>query len=192
MKEKGKSDPELMELRKVPFEENKKNYITKNYQIIIIILLVICLCVILGISFCVYQKVSQDFKLQIQQKDNEIEKMQEQLNNLKAQKAEQNKRLAEIKEEPKKKLTYLEQQYLYDTNFYIKNNMHSAEDLNRLSYELVIITHTLEKGMSHFDLRPFAQEKTKSIMNMLKKAMKYDGYKKKFWVFTFYKWIKRI
>ena len=180
MKEKGKSDPELMELRKVPFEEHQKNYITKNYQNIIIILLVICLCIILGISFCVYQKVSQDFKLQIQQKDSEIEKMQEQLNNLEAQKAEQNKRLAEIKEEPKKKLTHLEQEYLYDTNFYIKNNMHSAEDLNRLSYELVIITHTLEKGMSHFDLRPFAQEKTKSIMRMLKNAMKYDGYKKDF------------
>ena len=103
MNNNGKSEPELMELKKVPFEENKKDLTPKNYQNIIIIILVICLCVIIGVSFFVYEKVSKDFKLKIQEKDNEIEKIQQKINNLEElRKVEKNKEQLEKIEESKK------------------------------------------------------------------------------------------
>ena len=181
MNNKGKSEPELMELKKVPFEENKKDLTPKNYQNIIIIILVICLCVIIGVSFFAYEKVSKDFKLKIQEKDNEIEKIQQQINNLKElRKVEKNKEQLEKIEESKKKLTRLQQEYLFDSNFYIENNMRAKEDLNRLGYNIIFTTHTLEKGMSHFVLRPFAEKKTEHIINLLKLTMKYEGFRTHF------------
>jgi hypothetical protein len=41
------------------------------------------------------------------------------------------------------------------------NNGNSKEDLNRLSYKLVFHAHTLEKGLEHFELRPFGKKKLK-------------------------------
>lgn len=173
-----KSEPELVELKKVPIEEYNKDKTSQNIQKIIIFFLVIVLCAIIVLSFFVYNKITKDFKSQIQEKDNKIEDIQNELLNLKAQqKDEQLKRKAEKGEESKnEKLSYTETQFLYDQNFYKKNNMKATDDLNRIGYDTVIITHTLEKGMSHFELRPFGQRKTKNIMNLLKKELNYKNH----------------
>ena len=172
-----KSEPELMELKKVPIEEYKKDKTSENNVKIIIIFLVIGLCVIIVLTFFLYIIIKKDYDSQIQEKDNKIEDIQIQLLNLKTQqKEEELKRKAEKNEEGKNKLSYLDSQYLFDLNFYKNYSMKSKEDLNRLGYEIVINTHTLEKGMSHFELRPFTQNKTNLIIRLLKKELKYPNH----------------
>ena len=58
--------------------------------------------------------------------------------------------------------------------------MAATEDLNRLGYSLIFHTHTLEKGLSHFDLRPFGEQKVSSIMSILNKELKYENHEKHF------------
>jgi nitroreductase len=77
-------------------------------------------------------------------------------------------------------LTPLDKEYLYDKDFYKKYNMGTEESLNKLGYESIIHTHTLEKGMEHFELRPFAVEKTRYIMSLIKRESKYENYENKF------------
>ena len=58
--------------------------------------------------------------------------------------------------------------------------MYSNATLNSLGYESIIHTHTLEKGMEHFELRPFAVQKTEHIMNIIKLESKFENYKNTF------------
>ena len=58
--------------------------------------------------------------------------------------------------------------------------MHSTEDLNRLSYEIVIYTHILEKGLEHFKLRPFGKQKIGIIIGLLKAELKYPNHEENF------------
>ena len=77
-------------------------------------------------------------------------------------------------------LIRLDNEYSYDKNFYHKHNMNTKSTLNKLGYESIIHTHTLEKGMEHFELRPFAVKKTAYIMNLLKRESKFKNYKNTF------------
>ena len=183
-----KSLPEELELKKVPYERKKKYIKLKNNQTIIIVLILINLCVIIGISFLIYylfkQKYEikiQDYESRIQAKDNEIENIQKQLNNKIQEKTEIEKKIKQEENNPKQKdLSPLEKEYLFDIEFYQKNNMAATEDLNRLGYSLIFHTHTLEKGLSHFDLRPFGEQKVSSIMSILNKELKYENHEKHF------------
>ena len=169
----GKSDPESVELKKEPYEELKKNKDSKGIQNIIIFFLVVGLCLLMAVSFFVYKKITTNYESKILEKDSEIEKIQKELDDLKAkQKVEEKKRLTENK--PKQ--GHLDKEYAYDINFYKANNMQSHESLNTLGYGLIIHTHTLEKGLEHFELRPFAQGKVHKIMDLLKKETKYDNH----------------
>ena len=176
----GKSEPELVELKKVPYEGHK-NTNSKHCQNIIIISLIFGLSAIIGLSFLIYNRFSKYYEAQILEKDKEIERIQEELNKLnEEQEAEKKKRKAESQENQNGKLTRLDKEFLYDKNFYVANNMHSQENLNKLSYLLIIHQHTLEKGFSHFDLRPFGQKKISKIIELLKKELKYKNHEEDF------------
>jgi len=41
--------------------------------------------------------------------------------------------------------------------------MFSSENTNKIGYFIIYQCHTIEKGMSHFKLRPFGQKKISSI-----------------------------
>ena len=151
-----------------PLEKHKNN----NFGLIFLIILVLILFILLFFSVSINNKTTKDLKNQLQQKEIEIEKIKEQLNNLPQEK--QNKGKVEDVLKP------LDREYYYDKNFYKTHNMETEKTLNKLGYESIIHTHTLEKGMEHFELRPFAVKKTAYIMNLLKRESKFKNYKNTF------------
>ena len=52
--------------------------------------------------------------------------------------------------------------------------MRSTEDLNRLDYELIMAEHSVEKGLSHFNLRPFGKNPLRRIFNFINLELKYE------------------
>ena len=54
-------------------------------------------------------------------------------------------------------MSSIEREFLYDKNFYMFNEMYASKDNNGNGngYNIIFNTHSLEKGLSHFDLRPF-------------------------------------
>ena len=147
---------------------------SKNFWAIFLIFLVLLLFVLLYFSISINNKTTQDLKNQLQQKDSQIEKIQKQLNSLNQNEASSKQKKEEIK------LTPADKEYLYDKEFFKKHNMNTEPNLNKLGYETVIHTHTLEKGMEHFELRPFAVKKTAYIIDLIKRQSKYEGFEKKF------------
>jgi len=112
--------------------------------------------------------------------------------------------LTEKENHNENKLSFLDKEYLYDKNFYNVYNMESNETFNKLGYSLVFQTHSLEKGLSHFKLRPFGENKIKSIINTLKAELKYNNHERHFYfingintlreyknIYEKYKWTKR-
>jgi nitroreductase len=79
-------------------------------------------------------------------------------------------------------LESIDREFLYDKNFYISYKMYGAKDIkgNGNSYNIILHTNTLEKSMSHFDLRPFEEKKTKIIINLLKKQLNFENYERLF------------
>ena len=151
-----------------PLEKHKNN----NFGLIFLIILVLILFILLFFSVSINNKTTKDLKNQLQQKEIEIEKIKEQLNNLPKEK--QNKGKVEDILKP------LDREYYYDKNFYKTHNMETEKTLNKLGYESIIHCHTLEKGMEHFELRPFAVQKTEHIMNIIKLESKFENYKNTF------------
>ena len=151
-----------------PLEKHKNN----NFGLIFLIILVLILFILLFFSVSINKKTTKDLKNQLQQKEIEIEKIKEQLNNLPQEK--QNKGKVEDVLKP------LDREYYYDKNFYKTHNMETEKTLNKLGYESIIHCHTLEKGMEHFELRPFAVQKTEHIMNIIKLESKFENYKNTF------------
>ena len=152
-----------------PLEKRKNN---NNFGLIFLIILVLILFTLLFFSVSINNKTTKDLKNQLQQKEIEIEKIKEQLNNLPQEK--QDKRKMEDLLKP------LDREYYYDKNFYKTHNMETEKTLNKLGYESIIHCHTLEKGMEHFELRPFAVQKTEHIMNIIKLESKFENYKNTF------------
>jgi len=111
--------------------------------------------------------------------ENELKKKKiELLNTKKTLKDQLNKNK---KLEKNRKITSLEKEYIYDKNYYNEYNMKSKETFNKLGYSLILNTHTLEKGLSHFNVRPFGEKKVKTIINILKSILKYDNYERHFY-----------
>ena len=171
----NKNEPEEVELKKGHFNENK-NYINiKNCKNIVFISLIICLLILI-LSFLIFLKIINDYKIKLLEKDNEIEKINNQLNHIKLEKPELQKIKVQEENPQDDKLTSLEKEYLNDKSFYSINNMYSKESLNKLGYYLIILTHTIEKGLSHFELRPFGQENIKSIIQIINSELKYQNF----------------
>ena len=158
---------EIFKLKKTSSKKNNKNknQYTKNCLTIIIFSWVISLCVIIGISFLICFKIINGFKAKVLDKDNEIENIKNQLY---------------YQGNKEGKITLLEQQYLFDKYFYHANNIELEDNLNKLGYYLIMHTHSLEKGLSHFELRPFGYENIKSIIQKINSELKYENHSNHF------------
>ena len=150
----------------------------RNLIFIFLIFLVLLLLVLLIFSISIKNKTIKNLKnqfQQLQQKDLEIENIKKQLNNLNSEKG--------VTQNTKKldgALTPVDREYLFDKEFFKKYNMNTENNLNKLGYETVMQEHSLEKGMGHFELRPFAVQKTAYIIRLIKRQTKYDGFENKF------------
>ena len=58
------------------------------------------------------------------------------------------------------------------------NKMYASQDNkgNVNGYNILFNIHSLEKGLSHFKLRPFGKEKIKIIIGLLKKKLGFENY----------------
>jgi nitroreductase len=176
----GKTEFDPMKSKIYSLDDFPNEKKSKNFGLIFLILLVILLFVLLYFSISINNKTTTDLKNQLQQKDLEIEKIKKQLEDLTQSQNSQQKEKQVEKRQIEQTLTQLDKEYLYDKDFYKKYNMGTEESLNKLGYESIIHTHTLEKGMEHFELRPFAVEKTRYIMSLIKRESKYENYENKF------------
>ena len=166
-----KSETETIKLKTVPI---RKYHIDKNNklcQVITIIALITFILIYIFSFFLIFRKINNTNLSQLQEKDNIISNLKEQLNKI-------NPHLST----GKKELISKEREFLYDKNFYISNEMNASEDSkgNRNSYKIIMYTHFLEKGLSHFDLRPFGEQKIKIIIGLLKEQLKIEKYERLF------------
>ena len=147
-----------------------------NIGLIFLILLVLILFIIIYFSII----LNNHTKELLQQKSLEIKKLKEQLNYLNQQKEKQIEKYTEKKhvklKQTEENITPLEKEYLYDLNFYNKYNMGTNSTLNKLGYESIVYTHTLEKGMEHFELRPFAAKKIEHIMSLIRRQSQFENH----------------
>lgn len=58
--------------------------------------------------------------------------------------------------------------------------MFSIENMSKIGYKIIIYCHSIEKGLSHFIIRPFGKNKILYIINLLKLSLKYPNYENKF------------
>ena len=177
-----KIDSETIKFRKVPFEKkDKKLNLCCLYYIISIIALIIC---ILYIFYLINKKANASYQFKLQEKESEIEILKGKLSNITSHfLREKNEKNTELDKEKKtEKKGAIERAYLYDKDFYISYKRKGIKDKNGNGgrYHIIIKSHTIEKGLSHFDLRPFGQRKVKIIISLLKKQIKYKDYEKYF------------
>ena len=57
-------------------------------------------------------------------------------------------------------------EFKYDFTFYEKNNMMASRTTNTLSYNILLICHSIEKGMSVAEPKFFGEEKIRRIMEL--------------------------
>ena len=166
-----KNEAETIKLKNAPIEKDNKNKNYKSCQVITIIVLISCILIFLIIFYFFYKKVNEGYLSQLQEKENIIENIKKQINNMNSQSIN-----------GKKKLTSIEREFLFDKNFYILNEMNAAKDNkgNGIGYNIILNTHTLEKGLSHFDLRPFGKKKVRIIIGLLKKQLNLENYERLF------------
>ena len=166
-----KNEAETIKLKNVPIikDNNNKNY--KSCQVITLITLISCIFIFLISFYFLYKKVNDSFLSQLQEKENIIENIKEQLKNINSYSIN-----------GKKKFTFIEREFIYDKNFYTLNEMYAFKDNkgNGNGYNIIIHTHTLEKGLSHFDLRPFGNQKVRIIIDLLKKQLDFENYERLF------------
>ena len=67
------------------------------------------------------------------------------------------------------KMFKIRKEYRKDSNQFIKHYMDSSKGINQIEYKILFLAHSLEKGMTHKDLRPFGKNKVKDILDCLEK-----------------------
>ena len=77
-----KNEAETIKFKKVPIEKYHKDKNYKSCQVIAIIALISCIFILLISFYFIYKKVNESYLSQLQQKENIIEKIKEQLNNI--------------------------------------------------------------------------------------------------------------
>lgn len=65
-------------------------------------------------------------------------------------------------------------EYKYDKKFFWRNFSHSKETKNKIGYNMMLISHSLEKGMANKNPRRFGAAKTKDLQKMIEKYSQYD------------------
>ncbi len=88
------------------------------------------------------------------------------------------KRIPLVEKAHKKVL--FEREYKYDKKFFKKNFSHSDETKNKLGYNMLLISHSLEKGMSNKTPRRFGAAKVAELIKMIKRYTSFNDYDKDF------------
>ncbi len=96
--------------------------------------------------------------------------------------------MTNLKEALKKNklLTYIvryfkfKKEYNYDLKYFINNFMNSSESKNKIEYNILLVCHSLEKGMFNKNIRPFGINKTKLLIELLKKYSLYNNYENEY------------
>jgi len=166
-----KNESETIKFKKIQIGKYQKDNNCKSYQLIALISLISFILIFLISFYFIYKKVNESYLSQLQEKENIIENLKKKLNNINS-----------LSPEGKKKLKFIEREFLYDKNFYMLNEMYASKDNlgNGLGYNIIAHTHTLEKGLSHFELRPFGEQKVKIIIDLLKKQLGFENYERLF------------
>ena len=164
-----KNESETIKFKKVQIEKCKKDNNCKSYKEIAI--LIFCIFILLISFYFIFKKINNSYLSQLQEKENIIENIKEHLNNMNFRSTE-----------GKKKFTFIEKEFLYDKNFYMLNKMYASKDNkgNGNGYNIIFNTHSLEKGLSHFKLRPFGKNKIRIIIGLLKKQLSFENYERLF------------
>ena len=172
----GKTEFDPMKSKIGSLDDVPKEKKSKNLCLMYIIVSIIVFFLLFYFSITNKNKTITSLKSQLQKKDIEIKMLNQQLNISQGEKGIQENIKLKGEVQNEETLTPLDREYLYDKNFYKNNNMRSEATLNKLGYESIILTHTLEKGMEHFELRPFAIKKTGYIMRLIKRETKFENY----------------
>ena len=165
------NEAETIKLKKLPIDKYHKNKNCISFHLIVIICFISCYFIFLIIFYFIYKKANDNYLFQLQKKENIIENIKDQLNNINSQFIN-----------GKKTMSSIEREFLYDKNFYMLNEMYASKDNNGNGngYNIIFNTHSLEKGLSHFDLRPFGKKKIKLIIDLLKKQLIFENYERLF------------
>ena len=145
---------------------------------------IISIICFLYIFHLINKKINDRYQPKLKEKEKIIEALKEKLSSVSSHfLREKNENYFELYKKKKKgKKGPIEMAYLYDKYFYILYKMKGIKDDNGNGrrYHIMIKSHTLEKGLSHFDLRPFGHKKVKIIISLLKNQIKFEDYEKFF------------
>ena len=177
---RGNTEYDPMKSKIEPFDKVHENKKFETFLIIIFFILLFLLFILLFFVISYKNKIIFDLEHDLHKKELEIKQIISELNDLKKQKEKKVKHDPAGENQKKDSLTEIDTQYLYDKNFYNKYNMFTDSTLNKLEYETIIHSHTLEKGMEHFVIRPFALEKITYIISLIRKQSKFENFKNKF------------
>jgi nitroreductase len=179
---KIKYELENTKLREAPIESYPKDKNKSLCYYVPIIILVICICIFSFISYIVYNKINDKYQSQLKEKDNEIQNIKEQLKSMNSQLFTSQKSYDLQKANTEIKLIPIEKEYLYDKTFYMSYSMYSPKDNkgNGNGYSIIMNTHTLEKALSHFILRPFGKARIEKIIELLEKQLSFENYERLF------------
>lgn len=74
----------------------------------------------------------------------------------------------------------LKKEYGYDSSFFARNYSHSDNTRKKDSYNIILILHSIEKGLSSEKPRRFGNKKIKELMALIDSYTKYEGYESDF------------
>lgn len=67
-------------------------------------------------------------------------------------------------------------EFYKDLKFFLKNYSKSKETQSKIEYNILLITHSIEKGMSNLNPRPFGELKVKELINYVERLNKYENH----------------
>lgn len=73
-----------------------------------------------------------------------------------------------------KKLRFYKE-YNIDYKYFIRNYVYSHKSRETIGYDILLLVHSLEKGMSNKSLRPFGREKVIRLIGLIKEYSKYGN-----------------
>lgn len=68
----------------------------------------------------------------------------------------------------------MKKEFINDYNFFINNYSHSSETSRKLEYNMILVVHSLEKGMTNLNPRKFGYKKVIELIDYLNQYSKYD------------------
>lgn len=73
-----------------------------------------------------------------------------------------------------------QKEFHYDKSFFLRNFAHSKETKNKLGYNMLFISHSLEKGLSSKRPRRFGVLKIKELQKLIERYQRYENYSEDF------------